>query len=1815
MPSSLSPKETISPDETPHILTTAHSFRLAKSFPSSTQNALLLPSPRMIRSSSKENAPTTSTMIRKKKALPSTSSTVSKSRPSLGRRVVFSPTPLPSLQASPKHKRTFSEHLETYTTTGGGTEGGRPAKRIRRLGVYSNHPFLGLATSSDDSRDGSSSPEEEEYKSSPPTTPEEDGEPSIPSATTIKGAGGSYFKFPFTFPGLTPPKSKPTRSPFASRQVRNTQDDDEETDTATDSESESNFVSSLLLHRLPSSSSSISSSSSPIKSPCRSLQQLPRRSSSASTSWLKGILKPVVGGTPVLKASNEKEGTKKNGRGRKHIIGWEDMRLTESEDASTTGEKRGGDGKKVPESKEAGLGEGSGRTRTTRASSSKATNKKAVGEEGEDDEDERRRQKGTSGGRASSTAGGAGGSETQPNEGASRPVPRDDAWLLRTPLLTLKASLRPVSANHVRPPTTSASTVDFAPPLEPRSSPLAAEDAAMLVDGGDDDEGDEFNNLFETPTFLTDVESAYVDLTRALFQLPTDLPSPSTTLEPLKSFRKTFIRCLARDVENIMSFPVWVKSTQSPSSPISSPSSSSAPSSPIQASAANSPNAAGGKGKKSLTGEQMRRLRDEIGVAQAGIRCASAVMRDERIYSIFTSRELTSLLRLISTLPTSTNLNNLVQRDLFPFVPFLLHDQTLPPQILAPLVTSHLLPAFQSLLTLPHRADRHRISFGESLSAISLLLSTHSREMIREGNWKVWFRSSMLGLWDGPKKGVSVKARSLKVAGRLVRCLTAPIEWTADGKEWVIERESIGRHIGEAMLALLYEVPEDLIQGKKVEYSRLQILTQQWSQMTKSKPGTNNNVDEVNLLFHVSLLSILPALLGPSFRKLEEKGIGPWIKPYNQLYQSQTSVHILATLALSWTNLSYAFFRSTSVADDVEVSWILRRRGNENKALAVLSNIFKTRQDVWARGEGSSTPTKKERQRTHAKALSIAYGATLHGLAVSILHGPSSVREQELSTLSKDQQEHFDEVFDRVVVPTLPNLTRSDFVETSRIGWNLLAALLRPRTPSDRFAVLEDIVNPALLDVQFASAKTSEFLDFALATSFAKAFDSSKTIGWGEEWVQSRLGKVLKLFETCIASSRAALVEASHVFSHSCSTKLSLTSELTRPQGFASSTWSSILDSVESDEKALSETLDWLIKVDSSSFSLAQGIARDLWTITISRIRGPVATAVATLLEQLAGESQTSRTIFAAWQRSSEKPDFVPVALARMWAESLLDTALEVSIDRVESIMTLLRHYISAESLSTHSESFERLAASLNARLWQGETPDAEEIIRSTLKLPTAAEAVLQLCTLFLSTSRELSGSVQSALTSLGGEAVRSVLDSDTVREEIIPLIADMLSAASNDTYPVLYETVLESLAKKELSSDGLVKFIPLLAPSLDRAIDLHAEKVADDDSSLETFAPRPHCLASLHPLIAFNKFWRKTYAQASLGVIFPPDLVTRIKLVSDLAQDVVDTQPQDSELRSKMEETVRTFSGVYERARAQASTNPTLAVSTRDYEADLDQSRFHQATGDVATDDYDDSTPVAASAVRAPSVSLHGTVDNRAGSVIQETPREILISNSRPSYASLASSEGDKTGDLTEVEEPLIFEETLGDVKRRAKKRKRASEPPRPATFSPASSEDDDVIIVRSSQSSSSSAKPPRKKNKSASKRKNPKVSSEEADPSPAPVVVPEGQKPTPSTRAKRSKGKGRAMSEHSPSLDSTAESSSPSPSSQVAVSNEKTNRTARRRTQDEEAIRRVLSLPLETVANIGKLIGGTASLHRLMAIGEAAKDCFEKLKRSPSH
>ncbi|GAA5925428.1 uncharacterized protein JCM15063_005024 [Sporobolomyces koalae] len=1726
-----------------------------------SSHALLLPSPQMIRStSSKENVPTCQSTSRKPRAVPTW---IDARPPSLGRRVVFSPTPLPSLQASPKHKRALHDNSCS----------GRPPKKTRRTGIYSNHPFLGLHQTDR----GSSSPESEigqdDLDSSPPTTPEDANE-----HVAVKSC--DYFQLAVAFPDEPANKPRPRLRPrpvvpAASRQDE-LDEDETETETATDSETESDIVSALLLHRpvVPTilKPHALSSSSSPIRSPCNPFSR-PRPSSAARpapASWLKGILKPVVGEGARSNAVNEKEGTKRNGRGRKHIIGWDDMQwvepCTDSARDGTESKSPGTDGKMG----EATSNAQASRTRTGRGTTGHTGTGQALGErEGEDDDDDEARRR-----KRVPAGGNAGVQGSQAAQSATLAVSRDDPVLLRTPLLVLKASLRPVSADHVRPRQTS--TAEFAPRLTPRSSPLAKEDQEVMHESDD-----EVQNLFETPTCLTDVEAAYVDLTRAIFQLPSDLQAPQSTLEPLKSFRKTLMRCLARDIDNIVSFPTWVKQQNSlpPRSPRSS---SSVSSSPIRTSPLNSPPS---KGKRSLTEEQMRRLRDELGVAQAALRCIAAITRDARVHSIFRATEWTSLLCLVATVPLTPSLNILVQRDLLPFVASVMHNQSLPREVLAPITPSHLVPALEAILRLPQRVDRHRIAFSEGLTAIAALLTSHAHEMVRNGVWRMWFRSSMLGLWDGPKKGMSVKSKSLIVAGSLIKCLTSPVDRDENGNEWIREREQIAKLVGEEMLALLSEVPEDSVIARRSDTTRLLLLTQQWSQLTKPKGDSTQTIDEANLLFHVSLLSILPALLGPSFRKLEEKGIGPWIKPVNLLSQHQTSTHLLTTIALSWTNLSFAFFRSISGVDDSASSWILRKKGNDNKALSVLSNIFTTRKDVWKRDGGTSSPNKKQRKQSHAKALSLAYAASIYGLTVVVHHGVSSVRQLASSTevepLSSQQLDKFDEVFNRLIVPILPYLTGSPFVETSNVGWRMFTSIIAARTLDDRFAVLEDIVNPALLDVQLASAKTSEYLDGVLVDIFARAKDCSRAPGWGREWVLSRLDKVLELFGECLFASDFHLMKDT-----------------------ALPVWNGLLDLIADEDSALL-IADWLIELTlrNPMTNLNVGPKQTVWAATFAREESELADALQDRLSHLADDA-TAYRIMNIWEVSHTKPNYVILALARSLASlsDMSNVSFVRHLERSRSVLQLLRHYVQTKSLRQHSEVFESLAAQVLDVLSKfgrvGELLGAQ-VERSA---PYDTETNLQLYTLFISVSHSRSEAVQMEILALGIKAVQSVLERDTVREDVVTYIGDMLAAASDQTYPQLYEAVLDSLAVFRPSSDSLSKYVPLLTPSLDRALDLHAAAVVDDATQLETFAPRPHLQHSLQPLLAFGKFWRATYDQLDFDVTYPPELISRVHLVRQLAQGVLDTESPTSQFHSQLDESIRMLSSIEKNgifrsipfsqhipySRLTLSLHEpielaTLEVSTRDYVAD--QSQFVARTDEQSFENDDTTLGTATNAL--PSASL------RAESVVEETPKELQSSRSKASYASFASS----TGAAASGESPPI-EETLCDVKKNSRKRKRLAVSARETNV--AQEEQDEESRISHGDVS-------RRKKVRGSPRACDRRSVEQEDP---PLQSTNGT----ATVAKASvaaEGTGSIAASRTPSPTSSRASSRSSRRGRTSADGDRANGV---RLRDEEAVRRVLALPLETVAHVGKLIGGTASLHRLMAIGEAAKDYFASLRRSPS-
>lgn len=697
----------------------------------------LLPSPRFGSSSASSSAPSSSSSPPRD----GESSLLRKSlKPALKRRVTFSPTPLASLQSSPSHgKRPRPPAAAGLLFT---DEHEREAKRRRRReNVYSDNPLLeaarggGLAAPTNatsrrplgDTDAESGSDVRPGGDSSPPPVPSPELRlvplPRSPPRPRTKPTPVNLGSYPTSFA----PFSLVTVSTVPS----NPQDtaDDAATDAAaaaaeaTDSEEESEQVESLLLpasvspkkpfaatrpptsadpalvlppkHHLldPSAAfpslaggSGSSSSSSPLRSPSMTLSRSARPTTSLllPDPPLRSILKQkALSGNFIVK--DEREGLRKNGRGRRHVVGWDgekklktarEKRLDEqavkvaaaaatardddaAADAAGAGGKDQGKGKAKEGASVANSAPKSSSARATR-SSARASRSAAtgLGKGGDDDDEPPRRRRGAGApASSSSTSKGAGSAEPPPSR--KRDPTRlkyelqlDDPAQLRAPLLVLRASLETSRQFHsgqdegeaaLAP--TVGNGVGSSSSLLPR--PLATATPLAPISTTQQQQQTTVGPTIGNILTLNDVENAYVSLKNAVFCLPSVLADEPASLEPLRTHGQALLAALTRDVENVKSFPLWVAEQPGPTSdaddhlmvdadaPIGDADEPSSSPSLNRRAAANPAAAVGPGAKASLTDAQMRRMRDELGTAQAAVKCAAACLRDARVVALF----------------------------------------------------------------------------------------------------------------------------------------------------------------------------------------------------------------------------------------------------------------------------------------------------------------------------------------------------------------------------------------------------------------------------------------------------------------------------------------------------------------------------------------------------------------------------------------------------------------------------------------------------------------------------------------------------------------------------------------------------------------------------------------------------------------------------------------------------------------------------------------------------------------------------------------------------------------------------------------------------------------------------------------------------------------------------------------------------------------------------------------------------------------------------------------------------------------------------
>lgn len=535
-----------------------------------------------------------------------------------------------------------------------------------------------------------------------------------------------------------------------------------------------------------------------------------------------------------------------------------------------------------------------------------------------------------------------------------------------------------------------------------------------------------------------------------------------------------------------------------------------------------------------------------------------------------TAAALAKLIENIAAIAYAPDLSVSVRRDLCPFLPFFLHSiSASTADIIAPLLPTVILPSLRATLTLDPRVDRFRLSIAESLDALSVLVSEHGRATIRHDAWRIWLCEATKGLWDGTKKAISTRDKAIKVLGRVTRVLTV---YVPSSDPWRTEREEVHAAIGLALRVSTesgdsirrlgpdrrnHDHPQEFFgscsmdataepkDDKKEQTTNLENLLLQLRRTGDDGRGdagkspscrdgspsriltlANSATDAAatKSLSLLSVLALIPALLGAEFRLLSPRGIGHWLLPFNELSNSP-SPSVLALSALAWPHLAFAFLR---VPPPANKPWMFATKGPSRTIINYVS-LFKSRNERWQRGPGADADAdRKAGIRVHAKALTLAFVGAVCGATVYTRFGTSSLRRPlaPLETApTATQRDMFDRIFTDLLQAYLPSITTSATChEMQALGWQILSRIVRRRSAEDRSAFLESLVNPIFLDGSLAVVPpASSKMNIVLEAAMQRAVKTSSIPGWGEEWLADNVVRVLQLFGACLPESAEAL--------------------------------------------------------------------------------------------------------------------------------------------------------------------------------------------------------------------------------------------------------------------------------------------------------------------------------------------------------------------------------------------------------------------------------------------------------------------------------------------------------------------------------------------------------------------------------------------------------------------------------------------------------------------------------------------------------------------
>lgn len=1185
---------------------------------------------------------------------------------------------------------------------------------------------------------------------------------------------------------------------------------------------------------------------------------------------------------------------------------------------------------------------------------------------------------------------------------------------------------------------------------------------------------------------LAEVEQAYVDLTTALVRLPATLKFAAKTLAPLNRHAAVLRRCFLRELTNL---------TTGPRTSIVI-------------------DVMGSGRKKGLSGDQMRRQRDEVAAAQTAIKAFAALTRHDAACAVFSVADINEVVTLLLSLPTSTALAGLARKEVLPFVSFFIAAQRLPASVLDPFFSKIVIGVKEMLAVYDSKGRHDRNNMNEALAAIGQMFATHSGRML--GCWREWLGPVLEGVWDGPKKAISVRTRALTTLGAVAQALvTSPSSHdSAEATRAASQRDSRNKEIALAMIELLHSpVPNDQIYARDPiardatdGATKMTLLAEQLVPFSPTPTDdTRVKPDDAPWLAIVQLLALLPVLMEQRFRRLQQRGIRPWISLFSAAL-GRPIPHVRTLAVLAWPHLLYGFLRVPPDAgppggrlegDSGRVAWIFREDG---KPFGLLNNVFSAEnKKCWLAPSGQSTPTSRVRTRALALPLMHTLVSSIYGITVLVHNGPA-VAGQAVRAVEPNaaQLGALTQVWNRLVVLHLVSALRATYDDVRGLAWATLAAIVKPASVDGAQACLERLVNPVFLDGSILATKAPMGQTLLAARALGATVTPAEVPGWSTRWTVANLDKLLALVDELIGTDSAAItsMEKSIVpFWRNLMAAIHVERKTVEGVAATAAVVDWLLAKIRSDVSALyvlgstlaAATIQVLVEamtspIDDAAEARAITIVQAVFdstfafstehSVAFGHAAGQVLDAVHSTPVGWA-VLELGLAAFDAHVISSKQAVAVRASLAGLWANLLADADaadVEFTEARLQSVVKLVNIYLRSAEASAIDAPWTALASCL-ARLAFGiesaGSKQRREFLTALLAPPSAATADVRLMSYLLLGANvvALTKKGRASLLKLSTNAIHLLFCAPL--GGWIDVLRRMLDAAGSLDVD-LYCAVLKNIADvAEPTSADLAKYAPLLGPVFART----CEASQEDAGQEQTQASQARADLTTQAAGALRDCYAAVWDQTEEPLEIPEelmDLLVSLKRnsVGLRVKDLVDTQQQDQQdvLLTSVAEPVPG-----QRLKTPAtvrSSATTVKPRTSGYEGDISARR---AKGDFPTVPSSSTNPdpsnvslaePSASLAAPPAVDEPTQVADDAdlSTFLEDTPREVDRERTRSSLFAMATDQQDEVEQVADAG-PSGTQDVLdldsGDwmtlpVKQRKRKRAAAANiPPSPTDTS----------------------------------------------------------------------------------------------------------------------------------------------------------------------